>query len=169
MKIAAFDRALQQRTKDRISSEEFPRKMLSLCEGDRGEKASVEWGEMDLRSCLQSRCRGRWRWVRSAMGLGDLRWRMERDDFKDIDIAIYPSEEQLSQKVVRCLESEIEPRADFDVRILNHPEHKLRWLLRLMGLLLPIAPCAFLKGFRESALRASRASARAPSTPGRLG
>lgn len=31
MKIAAFDRTLQQRTKDRISSEEFPRKMLSLC------------------------------------------------------------------------------------------------------------------------------------------
>lgn len=44
MKTAAFDRALQQRIKDRISSEEFPWKMLSLCEGDGREKAGGEWG-----------------------------------------------------------------------------------------------------------------------------
>ena len=44
MKIAAIDRALQQRTKYGISSEEFPRKMLSLCEGGGREKAGGEWG-----------------------------------------------------------------------------------------------------------------------------
>lgn len=51
----------------------------------------------------------------------------ERDDYHDIDIAIHLSEDQspyqrfkLSQKVARYLESGIEPRVDFDVRILNY-------------------------------------------------
>lgn len=52
---------------------------------------------------------------------------LERDDYHDIDIAIHLSEDQspyqrfkLSQKVARYLESGIEPRVDFDVRILNY-------------------------------------------------
>ena len=52
---------------------------------------------------------------------------LERDDFHDIDIAIHLGKEQspyqrfkLSQKVARSLEQGIEPRVDFDVRILNY-------------------------------------------------
>jgi len=50
----------------------------------------------------------------------------ERDDFRDIDIAIHLSKDlppyqrfKLSQKVAGSLERAIEPRFDYDVRILN--------------------------------------------------
>jgi predicted nucleotidyltransferase len=52
---------------------------------------------------------------------------LERDDFRDIDIAIYFSQEQspyqrfkLSQRIASDLENGLEPRVDFDIRILNH-------------------------------------------------
>lgn len=51
---------------------------------------------------------------------------LERNDFNDIDVAIYLPRElapyerfKLSQRVARVLEEGIEPRANFDVRILN--------------------------------------------------
>ncbi len=52
---------------------------------------------------------------------------LERDDFRDIDVAIHLCKEQspyerfkLSQRVARDLEKGVEPRVDFDVRILNY-------------------------------------------------
>ena len=52
---------------------------------------------------------------------------LERDDFHDIDMAIHLCKEQspyqrfkLAQRVARSLEHGMEPRVDFDVRILNH-------------------------------------------------
>ncbi len=52
---------------------------------------------------------------------------LERDDFHDIDVAIHLCKEQLpyqrfklASKVARSLEKEIQPRVDFDVRILNY-------------------------------------------------
>jgi uncharacterized protein len=52
---------------------------------------------------------------------------LKRDDFHDIDIAIHLCKEQLpyqrfklSQKVARSLEQAVQPRVDFDVRILNY-------------------------------------------------
>ena len=52
---------------------------------------------------------------------------LERDDFHDIDIAIHLCKEQLpyqrfklAQKVARSLEHGVQPRVDFDVRILNN-------------------------------------------------
>ena len=52
---------------------------------------------------------------------------LERDDFNDIDVAIYIPKElapyqrfKLSQKVARALEEGIEPRVNFDVRVLNY-------------------------------------------------
>ena len=52
---------------------------------------------------------------------------LERDDFHDIDIAIHLCTEhspyqrfKLAQKVARILEQGIQPRVDFDVRILNY-------------------------------------------------
>jgi predicted nucleotidyltransferase len=52
---------------------------------------------------------------------------LERDDFHDIDVAIHLSREQapyqrfkLSQRIARALDRGVEPRVDFDVRILNH-------------------------------------------------
>ena len=52
---------------------------------------------------------------------------LERDDFHDIDVAIHLAEERapyqrfkLAQKVARSLEQGIQPRVDFDVRILNY-------------------------------------------------
>ncbi|MDM7938848.1 MAG: nucleotidyltransferase domain-containing protein [Methanothrix sp.] len=51
----------------------------------------------------------------------------EREDFHDIDVAIHLSKERspyqrfkLSQKIARSLEQGIQPRVDFDVRILNY-------------------------------------------------
>ena len=51
---------------------------------------------------------------------------MERDDFRDIDVAIHLSKDllpyqrfKLSQKAAGSLERAIEPRFDYDVRILN--------------------------------------------------
>jgi uncharacterized protein len=52
---------------------------------------------------------------------------LERDDFHDIDVAIHLYKEQspyqrfkLSGKVARSLEQGIQPRVNFDVRILNY-------------------------------------------------
>ena len=52
---------------------------------------------------------------------------LERDDFHDIDIAIHLSKElpaykrfKLSQKIAGCLEKEVVPGVEFDVRILNY-------------------------------------------------
>ena len=52
---------------------------------------------------------------------------LERDDFGDIDVAIHLCKEhspyqrfKLAQKVARILEQGIQPRVDFDVRILNY-------------------------------------------------
>jgi uncharacterized protein len=52
---------------------------------------------------------------------------LERDDFRDIDVAIHLADEQapyqrfkLAHKIARCLEHGIKPRVDFDVRILNY-------------------------------------------------
>jgi uncharacterized protein len=52
---------------------------------------------------------------------------LARDDFNDIDVAIYLSKElapyerlKLSQRVARALEKGVEPRVNFDVRILNY-------------------------------------------------
>jgi uncharacterized protein len=52
---------------------------------------------------------------------------LERDDFHDIDIAIHLCTEQLpyqrfklAQKIAGSLEQGIQPRVDFDVRILNY-------------------------------------------------
>jgi hypothetical protein len=52
---------------------------------------------------------------------------LERYDFHDIDVAIHLCKEQLpyqrfklAQKVGRSLEHGIQPRVDFDVRILNY-------------------------------------------------
>jgi len=52
---------------------------------------------------------------------------LKRDDFHDVDVAIHLSRElapyqrfKLSQKIARALEQGMEPRVDFDVRILNH-------------------------------------------------
>lgn len=52
---------------------------------------------------------------------------LERDDFHDIDIAIHLCKEQLpyqrfklAQKVAWSLEQAVQPRVDFDVRILNY-------------------------------------------------
>jgi len=52
---------------------------------------------------------------------------LKRDDFHDIDIAIHISKElapyqrfKLSSKLAMSLEKTIQPRVDFDVRILNH-------------------------------------------------
>jgi len=52
---------------------------------------------------------------------------LERDDFHDIDVAIFLGIEQapyqrfkLSQRVARALEEGIRPRFEFDVRILNY-------------------------------------------------
>jgi len=51
---------------------------------------------------------------------------LERDDFRDIDVAICLCEERsayegfkLAQRVARDLEKGLEPRVNFDVRILN--------------------------------------------------
>ena len=51
---------------------------------------------------------------------------LERDDFRDIDIAIHLSKDmaayprfKLSAKVAGSLEKGMQPRVDFDVRILN--------------------------------------------------
>ena len=56
---------------------------------------------------------------------------LERDDFRDIDIAIHLSKDmaayprfKLSAKVAGSLEKEMQPRVDFDVKILNDaPAH----------------------------------------------
>lgn len=52
---------------------------------------------------------------------------LERDDFHDIDVAIHLAEEhapyqrfKLSQRIARALEQGVNPRVDFDVRILNN-------------------------------------------------
>jgi predicted nucleotidyltransferase len=52
---------------------------------------------------------------------------LERDDFHDIDVAIHLCKAQspyqrfkLASKVARSLEHEVQPRIDFDVRILNY-------------------------------------------------
>ncbi|MHB8120145.1 MAG: type VII toxin-antitoxin system MntA family adenylyltransferase antitoxin [Methanothrix sp.] len=52
---------------------------------------------------------------------------LERDDFHDIDVAIHLCKEQspyqrfkLAQRVARYLEKGVEPRVNFDVRILNY-------------------------------------------------
>ncbi len=51
---------------------------------------------------------------------------LKRDDFRDIDIAIHISKElapyqrfKLSSKVAGSLEKKIQPRVEFDVRVLN--------------------------------------------------
>jgi predicted nucleotidyltransferase len=56
---------------------------------------------------------------------------LERDDFHDIDVAIHLCKEQspyerfkLSQRVARDLEKGVEPRVDFDVRILNYARER---------------------------------------------
>ncbi len=52
---------------------------------------------------------------------------LERNDFNDIDVAVYLSKElapyerfKLSQRVAKALEEGIEPRVNFDVRVLNY-------------------------------------------------
>ena len=52
---------------------------------------------------------------------------LKRDDFGDIDIAIHISKElasyqrfKLSSKLAMSLEKTIQPRVNFDVRVLNH-------------------------------------------------
>ena len=51
---------------------------------------------------------------------------LERDDFHDIDVASHLAEEhapyqrfKLSQRIARALEQGVNPRVDFDVRVLN--------------------------------------------------
>jgi predicted nucleotidyltransferase len=52
---------------------------------------------------------------------------LERDDFNDIDVAIHLCKDQmpyqrfkLASKVARSLEQAVQPRVEFDVRILNY-------------------------------------------------
>jgi predicted nucleotidyltransferase len=52
---------------------------------------------------------------------------LEREDFHDIDVAVHLGKElapyqrfKLSQRIARALEEGIEPRFEFDVRILNY-------------------------------------------------
>ena len=59
---------------------------------------------------------------------------LERDDFRDIDVAIHLCKEQspyerfkLSQRAARDLEKGVEPRVDFDVRILNYAPAYFRY------------------------------------------
>jgi predicted nucleotidyltransferase len=68
---------------------------------------------------------------------------LERDDFHDIDVAVHLCRDllpyqrfKLSQKIARTLERGIEPRIDFDVRILNHAPAYFQYEVVSKGLIM---------------------------------
>ncbi len=68
---------------------------------------------------------------------------LNRDDFRDIDIAIHISREmppyqrfKFSQRIARDLEHGAEPKIDFDVRILNYAPPYFQYEVICKGILM---------------------------------